>query len=223
VRLLDLINELAESLGDYPDDGGPLSFVTWSRTFLSNRVHEARCAIATIYRRREHASVVDVPLSAGGVFDLGVYGARILRVLSLLHHGQEVVRVTEAATSRRDWGALWTARVPAEPAWEPAAFRMSKVSGADTILTVDPPIPTREGYVLRVLLDGVPPTKWDLHDPIDTCAYIGAIRQYVLSTAKGEQVENPAARAASEQHMAHFLRMMGGAKTADAEADREAR
>lgn len=223
MRLLDLVNELAQSLGDYPDEGGPLSFQTWSREFLANRVHEARCAIATVFRRKEHAGVVDVPLSAGGVFDLSAYGARVVRVLSLSRRGKEVIRVTETGTSKRDWTALWTSTVPADPAWAPDAFRVTKVAGADSVVTVDPPIPGDDGYTLRVLLEGVPPARWELTDTIDTCAYLGAIRFYVLSTAKGEQVEGAAARADSAQHMTDFRTMMGAARVADQEVAREAR
>lgn len=223
MKLQQLINELAEGLGDFADHGGPLSFNRWSVPTLAGFVHEARCTIATIYRRKEHTAVLDIRVPAGAVHDLTAHGSVLMRVLAVIDAtGKVVQEIKTSANSKRDWGALWPAATPAEPAWAPETFTVTKVQGTDTIVMVDPPIPTACEYKLRVVMQGVPPTEWQLTDEIDTCQYLGAIRAYVMSAALGAQVESPAALTYSSDHMKRFLGFMGALKMTDAEVAREA-
>jgi hypothetical protein len=96
------------------------------------------------------------------------------------------------------------------------------IKGSDTIVQVQPAIPTADSYALRVLMHGVAPDAWTLTSCVDTYPYIGALRSYVQAAALAGQVESAAALAASGDHMKRFVALMGATKQADAEVAREA-
>lgn len=221
MTLQELIEDLSLGLGDYIDNGGPHSFKRWSVEFLQRRVHEARCTVATIYRRREHTRVLDIRVASGAVQDLGVHGHRVLRVIGVIDPaGTMVQRLRTSATGKRDWDSLWPVDTPPEPAWAPEAFTVTKVQDTDAILLVDPPIPTACEYRLRVVMEGVPPDEWDLTATVDAYPWVAAIRSYAMSEALASQVESPAALALSADHMKRFIALVGAARTADQEGAR---
>lgn len=221
MTLQDLITDLAIALGDYVDDGGPRSFTRWPVSFLQRRIQEARALIATVYRRREHTRVLEVLVVAGAVQDLSRHGHSVLRVMGVINPaGETVQNLRTAASTKRDWGALWPVSTPAEPAWAPETFTVTKIPETDAVLLVDPPVPTSCEYRLRVLMQGVPPDAWELTDSVDAYQWLAAVRSYAMSEALASQVESPAAMNLSADHMKRFLGLVGAARLADTETAR---
>ncbi len=216
------LQSVAHDLGDSPDNGGPLSYQAWSIETLQSFTHEGRQTITRVYRRKEFAAVLDIPVGAGEIHDLSAWGAVVVRVLGVLANGKMLQALDTSANTRRDWTALWSAEVPPSPAWAPTTFAVQRLKGADSIVQVQPAIPTADSYALRVLMHGVAPDAWTLTSCVDTYPYLGALRAYVQAAALAAQVESAAALAASADHMKRFTALMGATKQADAEVAREA-
>ncbi len=222
MTLAEWLLSIAHDLGDAPDNGGPLSHEAWSIDYLRTQAHEGRQLISRVYRRKEFAAVLDVPVGAGEIHDLSAYGAVLVRVLGVLSGGKMLQSLDTSTNTKRDWAALWPAEVPPTPAWAPTTFTVQRLKGSDTIVQVQPAIPTADSYALRVLMHGVAPDAWTLTSCVDTYPYIGALRSYVQAAALAGQVESAAALAASGDHMKRFVALMGATKQADAEVAREA-
>lgn len=223
MNLQEFLTDIALGLGDAPDNGGPLSFQVWPLQTLRDSAHEGRVTTARVYRRREHAAVLDIPVGAGPIHDLTPYGASVNRVMAVLDaHGRVIQELHTTANSRRDWGALWPADVPATPAWAPTNFTATKVHGTDAVVMVDPPIPTADSYKLRVVMHGVPPDPWTLQSCVDSYPYLTALRFFIQAQALAAQVESTTATTTSVKRMEQYVAMMNAAKVSDTEAQREA-
>lgn len=223
MNLQQFIESIAKGLGDLPDAGGPLSFQAWSVDELRTAVQEGRATVARVYRRKEHAAVLDVPVTAGPVHDLSEYGAQVNRVLGVIDGSGKVVQeLHTTANSRRDWTALWPAETLAQPAWAPTNFNVTRVQGTDAVLLVDPPIPTADTYRLRVVMHGVAPAPWSLESCVDAYPYLSALRFFVQAQALASQVESATALSTSVKRMEQFVALMGAVRVADAEVQREA-
>ena len=222
MTLAEWLLSIAQDLGDAPDNGGPLSYEAWSVERLREAAHEGRQTINRVYRRKEAAAVLDIPVGAGEIHDLSAHGAVVVRVLGVLSGGKMLQALDTSTNTRRDWSALWPAEVPPTPAWAPTTFAVQRLKGSDTIVQVQPAIPTADSYALRVLMHGVAPEAWTLTSCVDTYPYLGALRAYVQASALAAQVESTAALNASSEHMKRFVALMGATKQADAEVAREA-
>ena len=222
--LRGFIEDLTILLGDWPDQGGPLSNQRFPVATLQRLVHEGRALVATVYRPREHRAAVRVKLRAQRSQDLATYGRAVLRVLDVRDADERVLADPQVtANSKRDWSSVYPAPPGQQLVWQQGVkVSVTRVPEAPTLVLVDP-VPARDcEWTALILMDGVAPAEWQLTDDVSAYPYLAAVRHYVLSAAYAGQLESAAAMNTSEAHFKRFERLVSVDKAAAIEVVKEA-
>jgi hypothetical protein len=209
--LASVVDELAADLGDFVDQGGPLSFNRYSRSRISAALQEGMCLIATVFKPSDFEAVLEIPLVAGNVQIAQVGAAKVTRLLSIHDNCQSertVQTLNQSAMEQpksAEWANLWVGRkCDSPPGGALFPLNVTPMHGSSRSWMFSKPIPQDGQYTMRVLAKGVAPSLADLDD-VAGCAHFAAAREYARSVLLASHMESVASLTAGQDALKRAL------------------